>query len=188
MLTTRNSLPTLAVVATLVAAATTAAQAGGRSFPFPLCHGGFGRLAGIAKPPIPTSIPHKVASDDEPVAKRAQRHRPAAEPPATVAQRPRPAAEPPTTVATGAAFTPAAAATTTCLTKEYLDTGAVLFRDVCTNEWAINSTNVNKTSATGRTCLTKNADQGGIVMFKDTCTNEWAMNTSEQQSQSPQTR
>jgi hypothetical protein len=25
-----------------------------------------------------------------------------------------------------------------CLTKEYLPTGAVLFRDVCTNEWAQN--------------------------------------------------
>jgi hypothetical protein len=31
--------------------------------------------------------------------------------------------------------TPATAATTTCLTKEYLDTGAVLFKDVCTQEW-----------------------------------------------------
>ena len=25
-----------------------------------------------------------------------------------------------------------------CLTKEYLPTGAVMFRDVCTNEWAQN--------------------------------------------------
>jgi len=87
------------------------------------------------------------------------------------------------------AFTPAATATTTCLRKEYLDTGAVLFRDVCTNEWAINSTDVNnKMSSIGRTCLTKSADPGGIVMFKDTCTNEWAMNTSEQQSQALQAR
>ena len=52
--------------------------------------------------------------------------------------------------------TPATAATTTCLTKEYLDIGAVLFKDVCTQEWAMNSTTVsNKLSAVGRSCLTK---------------------------------
>jgi hypothetical protein len=200
MLTTRNSLPTFAVVASLVAAGTTAAQAGGRFFPFPLCHG----LGSIGKP----SGSHKVASpraadDDEPASKRAQKSRPApepaavvvqrlrraAEPPVTVAQRPRPAAEPPAIAATNVAFSPAATATTTCLRKEYLDTGAVMFRDVCTNEWAINSTDVNnKMSSIGRACLTKSADPGGIVMFKDTCTNEWAMNTSEQQFQAPQTR
>jgi hypothetical protein len=49
--------------------------------------------------------------------------------------------------------TPSIAATTTCLTKEYLDTGA---QDVCTQEWAMNSTTVsNKLSAVGRSCLTK---------------------------------
>lgn len=30
------------------------------------------------------------------------------------------------------------AAVRTCLTKEYLPTGQVLFKDVCTNEWAMN--------------------------------------------------
>jgi hypothetical protein len=25
-----------------------------------------------------------------------------------------------------------------CLTKEYLQTGQILFRDLCTNEWAVN--------------------------------------------------
>jgi hypothetical protein len=29
-------------------------------------------------------------------------------------------------------------ATRACLTKEYLPTGQVMFRDVCTNEWAMN--------------------------------------------------
>lgn len=29
-------------------------------------------------------------------------------------------------------------ATRVCLTKEYLPTGQVLFKDVCTNEWAMN--------------------------------------------------
>jgi hypothetical protein len=76
---------------------------------------------------------------------------------------------------------PATAATTTCLTKEYLDTGAVLFKDVCTQEWAMNSTNVsNRLSAVGRSCLTKDNAQDGIIVFKDVCTQEWAMNTVEQ--------
>ena len=76
--------------------------------------------------------------------------------------------------------TPATAATATCLTKEYLDTGAVLFKDVCTQEWAMNSTNVsNKLSAVGRSCLTKDNAQDGVIMFKDVCTQEWAMNTVE---------
>jgi len=198
MFATRNSLPTLAVVATLVAAGSTAAQAGGRFFPFPLCHG-LGGFAGSSKAPASHKAANaKASDDDEPTPKRAQNRRPeppamvvqrprrAAEPLVAVAPRPRPPAEPPTTVAPGA-VTPAVAATNPCLTKEYLDTGAVMFRDVCTNEWAINSTDVKKSSA-GRACLTKSADQSGIVMFKDTCTNEWAMNTSGQQSQPPQTR
>jgi hypothetical protein len=76
---------------------------------------------------------------------------------------------------------PATAATATCLTKEYLDTGAVLFKDVCTQEWAMNSTNVsNKLSAVGRSCLTKDTAQDGVIVFKDVCTQEWAMNTVEQ--------
>src|SRR5262249_49678077 len=134
------------------AAAPTAAEAGGRFFAFPFCHRGFGGLGNVAKPAVPASIARKVANprpsdDDVPVPPPA---------PAKRAQKPRPAVEPPATVASGKTITPAAAATKTCLTKEYLDTGAVMFRDVCTNEWAINSTDVNnKTSSTGRTCLTK---------------------------------
>ena len=59
--------------------------------------------------------------------------------------------------------TPATAATTTCLTKEYLDIGAVLFKDVCTQEWAMNSTTVSN----------KDNAQDGVILFKDVCTQEW---------------
>jgi hypothetical protein len=62
-----------------------------------------------------------------------------------------------------------------------VNTGAVLFKDVCTQEWAMNSTNVsNKLSAVGRSCLIKDNAQDGVIMFKDVCTQEWAMNTVEQ--------
>jgi hypothetical protein len=71
---------------------------------------------------------------------------------------------------------PATIATNTCLTKEYLDTGAVKFQDTCTKEWAVNSTDVEKRTVT-LSCLTKESSQSGVVMFRDTCTNEWAMNT-----------
>jgi hypothetical protein len=78
-------------------------------------------------------------------------------------------------------------ATPSCLTKEYLETGVVLFRDVCTKEWAINSTSVTSqvVSAAGRSCLIKQYLQTNVVLFKDTCTNEWAMNPPEQQAQAP---
>ena len=76
---------------------------------------------------------------------------------------------------------PTATTTKACLTKEYLDTGAIRFRDTCTKEWAINSTNVDtKASKVGQGCLTKENSQNGVVMFKDVCTGEWAMNTAEQ--------
>ena len=44
------------------------------------------------------------------------------------------------TVATVAAVRPAPAVPgpVSCLTKEYTPTGAVLFRDICTSEWAMN--------------------------------------------------
>jgi hypothetical protein len=78
-------------------------------------------------------------------------------------------------------------ATPSCLTKEYLETSVVLFRDVCTKEWAINSTSVASqvVSAAGRSCLIKQYLQADVVLFKDTCTNEWAMNPPEQQAQAP---
>jgi hypothetical protein len=73
-------------------------------------------------------------------------------------------------VANATVFTTAATATATCLTKEYLDTGAVMFKDTCTGEWAINSTTVdNKGAAVVRTCLSKD-NQDCVVVFKDTCT------------------
>ncbi len=57
------------------------------------------------------------------------------------------------------------------------------FRDICTNEWAINSTHVEKkASSFAPSCLTKDSNQSGMVIFKDTCTNEWAMNTVDQQT------
>jgi hypothetical protein len=57
----------------------------------------------------------------------------------------------------------------------------VLFKDVCTQEWAMNSTNVsNKLSVVGRSCLTKDNAQDGVILFKDVCTQEWAMNKVEQ--------
>jgi hypothetical protein len=76
-----------------------------------------------------------------------------------------------------------------CLVKQYLDTGAVMFKDTCSNEWAINSTPANAQPGTSASrCLTKENHPDGVVMFRDTCTNEWAMNTSSQIAEAPQTR
>jgi hypothetical protein len=74
------------------------------------------------------------------------------------------------------------------LTKEYLQAGTVLFKDVCTNQWAMNSTTLPSqvVSAANRACLTKDNLQAGVVLFKDICTNEWAMNPPEQQAQASQ--
>ena len=84
----------------------------------------------------------------------------------------------------------AAAAASTCLTKQYLETGAVMFKDTCTNEWAINSTNetTQAGSSASRVCLTKENHPDGVVMFRDSCTNEWAMNTVDQLAELPQSR
>ncbi len=178
MLMNRTALVTCAAVAIAVSAST-AAVAGGGFFSFPFCHrGGF---ANIARSDNPAPTQHRVASakqkDDEKYTKPEKRYRLTAAP------------VKPTAVATAAVSTTAATATTTCLTKEYLDTGAVLFKDTCTKEWAINSTHVDyKGSTVGRTCLIKEGPQNGVVMFKDTCTNEWAMNTVDQQAQTAQAR
>jgi hypothetical protein len=87
-----------------------------------------------------------------------------------------------------APLTAVAAPAPTCLTKEYLQAGTVLFKDVCSKEWAMNSTTVASqvVSEASRACLTKENLQGGVVLFKDACTNEWAMNPPEQQAQAPQ--
>ncbi|HEY7242649.1 MAG TPA: hypothetical protein VH678_02050 [Xanthobacteraceae bacterium] len=66
-----------------------------------------------------------------------------------------------------------------CLKKEYLATGAVLFKDKCTNEWAINSSAATAHKPVRRqSCLSKELSNDGVVVFRDSCTNEWAMNTS----------
>jgi hypothetical protein len=76
-----------------------------------------------------------------------------------------------------------------CLVKQYLDTGAVMFKDTCSNEWAINSTPADAQPGTSASrCLTKENHPDGVVMFRDTCTNEWAMNTSSQIAEAPATR
>ena len=73
---------------------------------------------------------------------------------------------------------PAMLAGNGCLSKKNLTTGAVLFKDACTKEWAINSTSVAG-QRTGGKCLTKVTHPDGVVMFRDICTDEWAMNTTE---------
>jgi hypothetical protein len=72
-----------------------------------------------------------------------------------------------------------------CLTKEYLETGAVMFKDTCSKEWAINTTHISNPTVTGasRTCLSKEQHRNGVVMFRDACTKEWAMNTAEQHAE-----
>jgi hypothetical protein len=63
-----------------------------------------------------------------------------------------------------------------CLTKDYLQTGVVMFRDLCNQEWAINNSSVTNTAPTNSACLSKENPQNGVVLFKDNCTSEWAMN------------
>jgi hypothetical protein len=63
-----------------------------------------------------------------------------------------------------------------CLTKTYLQTGVVMFRDVCSQEWAINGSNITNPAPTSSACLSKESPQNGVVLFKDNCTSEWAMN------------
>ena len=148
MLTNRTSALTLAAIATLVLAASTNADAS------PFCHrGGFASFSRAYIPVVPqqriVSVRPKI---EEKVAKAANKYRP--EPVVSKVVRAQPkdietaVAKPansyqPAQLAGAATVapisTPATAATTTCLTKEYLDTGAVLFKDVCTQEWAMNT-------------------------------------------------
>ena len=84
--------------------------------------------------------------------------------------------------------TPEISATATpasCLTKKYLATGAVLFKDTCTEQWAINSTTVARHKPGGRACLSKEVSDDRIVIFRDSCTSEWAMNTSQNPADPP---
>jgi hypothetical protein len=69
----------------------------------------------------------------------------------------------------------ASASNSNCLQKSYLQTGFVMFNDVCTNERAVNSTTTQVASAAN--CLTKQNPQSGGVLFQDVCTGEWASNS-----------
>jgi hypothetical protein len=68
-----------------------------------------------------------------------------------------------------------------CLSKDYLS-GVVLFKDLCTKEWAMIPTNITPqtASASNAACLSKEYLQAGVVLFKDACTNEMAMNPPAQ--------
>jgi len=189
MLTKRTSVLALATITTLAFAASSDADAS------PFCHrGGF---ASFGRPYIPVMPQQRIVSVkpkfEEKVARPANKYHSspvvskiARAHPTETEMAPKPANSYQPTQLAGAATVapvsaPATAATATCLTKEYLDTGPVLFKDVCTQEWAMNSTNVsNKLSAVGRSCLTKDTAQDGVIVFKDVCTQEWAMNTVEQ--------
>jgi hypothetical protein len=200
MRTNRTSLFAYVAIAALGVAATsfTASDAAAGVF----CGRSFG--GGIAAPrnysPAPVHRekavvrrPPPAASKPVAVAKAAPR-KPASTEPAKVAST----ATTATTAAAAAEVAQAAGtatanpvrAATPCLTKQYLETGAVMFKDACTNEWAINSTTATgqKASSVGGNCLTKENHPDGVVMFKDTCTKEWAMNTAERLAEAPPTR
>lgn len=203
MFVKRTSLLTFAAVAALAMVASSAAEA----FCPGVAHGSFGRgfsrSAKVVKKPAPAvrhvkakpavapvrnasivkpaSIAKAQASagiaSAAPVASAAPA-KVAAAPSTPIADKPAPAK--PVAESTSA---PAAAATDNCLIKEYLDTGAVRFRDTCSNEWAINSTKItSKVKTVGGACLAKETNSNGVVLFKDLCTSEWAMNTLEQMS------
>jgi hypothetical protein len=58
-----------------------------------------------------------------------------------------------------------------------------MFRDVCSKEWAMNSTSVTTQAPARSSCLTKENPQDGVVLFKDVCTGEWATNPPQSQAQ-----
>jgi hypothetical protein len=130
-----------------------------------------------ASKPVVVAAPRKPASTEPKVA-------------STVSTASTAAAAAEVAQAAGTANANAARTATPCLTKQYLETGAVMFKDACTNEWAINSTTATgqKASSVGGNCLTKENHPDGVVMFKDTCTKEWAMNTAERLAEAPPTR
>lgn len=178
-----------AAVVTIVVTASTAADAGFLCRRGGMGMGGYARTYSyVPKFPTPTRRAH-VKSSYEPPAKAsykppaAKSASPKVPPPAPVkpvslASAPKPAVQAETPAPTSPSI---ASLASTCLIKEYLDTGAVRFRDICTKEWAINSNDSDtKTSVSVRTCLTKRTSRDGVVMFKDTCTGEWALNTAKQ--------
>jgi hypothetical protein len=190
MLVTRTSLLISATAAVFVLASQAGAEAGF------LCQRGMGSYAKFYK-----SAP-QVRVSKAPYTRSASKQRPVkAVQPKALAKAP--AENPTKTVSTATASTKPATASVaeakpadvvnttgsdkiatpadTCVVKEYLDTGVVRFRDVCTKEWAINSIdNEAKSSKIRSACLTKQNNQNGVVMFKDVCTGEWAMNTARQ--------
>jgi hypothetical protein len=91
---------------------------------------------------------------------------------------------PPTIAPVASAGTMAPATSASCLTKAYLQPGVVLFTDVCTKEWAMNSNSAASqvVSTETRACLTKEYPRAGMVLFKDTCTEEWAMTLPDRQA------
>jgi hypothetical protein len=209
MRTNRAALAALVAGTTLATASVTTAEAA------PCPFGGFSTFStayNYFAPPV--SKPRKALTArkyDRPTSAKAQRsYASAAKPekiagPANVpakrtkntsATTPRPAAvggpalssvsAPASKKAKPAASAPAEPEVSACLTKEYLETGAVMFNDTCTKEWAINSTHVSKRGAPGtsRTCLSKDVHGNGVVVFKDNCTKEWGMNTGGQSAES----
>jgi hypothetical protein len=86
-----------------------------------------------------------------------------------------------------AAYAPAPAAqvpATSCLSKEYLVNGPVLFKDTCTKEWAMGEASSTRGLNVG--CLRKEYVDGGLVKFTDICTKEWATNApAGQQAKAP---
>jgi hypothetical protein len=192
MLATRTSLLISATTAMFVMAAYTGAEAGF------LCQRGMGSYArSYFTPQVRVSkAPYTKPSIKQQTAKAVQSKAAAkapaeypvksvstasVKPASTAVAKPASTAVAKPNVADATGSTPIAAATDTCLVKEYLDTGVVRFRDVCSKEWAINSIDDDAKASKIRTaCLTKQNNQNGVVMFKDVCTGEWAMNTAKQ--------
>jgi hypothetical protein len=216
MRTNRSSLFAYVAIAALGVAATslTASEASAGIFCGRGFGGGFSTPRYFSPAPVhrervvvrrPVQAPTKVAAATQPAKAPPNKTIAAAQPVKVVApskpveSKPTPAAEPTkvastagsaeVTQAAGTAQTNAARIATPCLTKQYLATGAVLFKDGCTNEWAINSTSAKtQSAASSGNCLTKENHPNGVLMFRDTCTNEWAMNTAERLAELPPTR
>ncbi len=197
---TRNSLLAFVAVAGLVAASTAAEARGGSGGGPPGNSIAFSRPSSGNSVKTSTSIQYKpsgMPKHDEPYRKWKYRPIEVFSPPSVVVVSPPPAVAPvtapnvvvvpagptsggPTAVTSQSEPSAPADAATACLTKEYLETGAVMFRDVCTKEWAVNATDVAKKVPASRACLTKDINDNGVVLFRDVCTKEWAMNTRDQ--------
>ena len=82
---------------------------------------------------------------------------------------------------------PTPSAPPSCLSKEYLQGGLVMFRDTCSKEWAMNTSTEQRpvTAASARTCLAKENLAGGVVLFRDFCSGEWAKNPDQQAETTP---